>query len=122
MGTMKLTAIVLMVSLAASGAYAIVFTDTICQSLAWERKHYARFLGRSPIDAVLAEKMAYCGCLPVTQRPVTVDPWTPSTTTFKPTFIVDPNNPCIGEFWEKDHNGDVVTIRRNICTQTSKTW
>merc|ERR1719220_215172 len=109
---MKLAA-TLILSLAATGTVA-VFTTSICEELLTDRK------------------LSYWECLPEnTERPVTDHPGIPvhkpthkphteTSTPFNPKFIVDPNNPCIGEFWEEDGNGGVVTIRRNICNEPTK--
>merc|ERR1711876_116630 len=130
---MKL-ATILILSLTATGTVA-VFTTSICQELLTERRLYAGLFGGFvpyPINSLLDRKLSYWECLPEnTERPVTDHPRIPvhnpthkphteTSTPFKPTFIVDPNNPCIGEFWEKDGNGGVVTIRRNICNQPTK--
>merc|ERR1712242_272821 len=152
---MKLAGI-LILSLAATGTVA-VFTTSICEELLTERRLYAGLFGGFvpyPINSLLDRKLSYWECLPenterpvtdhpripvhtptpkpVTQKPTTHKPHTQRptqkpTTTFTPTFIVDPNNPCIGEFWEKDGSGGVVVIRRNICNQpteptTSNPW
>merc|ERR1711876_12975 len=130
---MKL-ATILILSLTATGTVA-VFTTSICQELLTERRLYAGLFGGFvpyPINSLLDRKLSYWECLPEnTERPVTDHPRIPvhkpthkphteTSTPFNPKFIVDPNNPCIGEFWEKDGNGGVVTIRRNICNQPTK--
>merc|ERR1711876_99998 len=130
---MKL-ATILILSLTATGTVA-VFTTSICQELLTERRLYAGLFGGFvpyPINSLLDRKLSYWECLPEnTERPVTDHPRIPvhkpthkphteTSTPFKPTFIVDPNNPCIGEFWEEDGNGGVVTIGRNICNQPTK--
>merc|ERR1711884_40212 len=122
--------VILILSLAATGT-AAVFTTSICQELLTERRLYAGLFGGFvpyPINSLLDRRLSYWECLPEnTERPVTEHPRTPVHTptphkphTEKPTFIVDPNNPCIGEFWENDGNGGVVTVRRNICNQPTK--
>merc|ERR1712242_502872 len=117
---MKLAGI-LILSLAATGTVA-VFTTSICQELLTERRLYAGLFGGFvpyPINSLLDRKLSYWECLPEnTERPVTDHPripvhkptHIPQTETLTPSFIVDPNNPCIGEFWEKDGSGGFVVI------------